>query len=56
VELLQAFHECFGGDSAEVNFVDFEVAHRGEDTVRRTIIRRDSRVVKASEETTIRRE
>jgi hypothetical protein len=56
VELLQSFHQCFGGDTSEVNFVDFEVAHRNEDTVRRTIVRRDSKVMKASDETPIRRE
>ena len=56
VELLQAFQHCFGGKIDEVNFVDFEVAHRNEDTVRRTIVRRDGVVVKASKETTIRRE
>jgi hypothetical protein len=56
VELLRAFHECFGGADSELNFVDFEVAHRDEDTVRRTIVRRGEKIVKESKETAIRRE
>jgi hypothetical protein len=56
VELLRAFHECFGGRDEEINSVDFEVAHREEDTVRRTIVRRGDVVVKESGETAIRRE
>jgi hypothetical protein len=56
VELLHAFHRCFGGSDDEINFVDFEVAHRDEDTVRRTIVRRGGEIAKESEETAIRRE
>ena len=55
VELLQAFHECFGGQPEEVNFVDFAVEHRGADTVRTTTVRRGEQVQKASEATAIRR-
>lgn len=55
VQLLKAFHDCFGGRDEEVNFVDFEVEHRGVDTVRRTRVRRDGHVVKESELTPIRR-
>ena len=55
VQLLKAFHDCFGGRDEEVNFVDFEVEHRGVDTVRRTRVRRDGQIVKESELTPIRR-
>lgn len=40
VQLLKAFHDCFGGRDDEVNYVDFEVEHRDSDTVRRSRIRR----------------
>ena len=56
VELLSAFHRCFGGDDDEVNYVDFVVAHRNADTVRKTIVRRAGRVVRESTDTPIRRE
>jgi hypothetical protein len=55
VELLEAFHRCFGGRDDEVNFVDFEVAHQGIETVRKTIVRRAGEVVKQSDDTPIRR-
>lgn len=55
VELLHAFQRCFGGHDDEVNFVDFEVAYLGVETVRKTIIRRAGNVVKESEATPIRR-
>lgn len=55
VELLKAFHQCFGGRDDEVNYVDFEVAHQGAETVRRTIVRRAGIVVRASSDTPIRR-
>jgi hypothetical protein len=55
VQLLKAFHECFGGNPEEINHVDFEVEYRGADTVRRTIIRRNGEVVKESNLTPIRR-
>ena len=55
VELLDAFHRCFGGRDDEVNFVDFEVAHQGVETVRKTIVRRAGAVVKRSDDTPIRR-
>lgn len=55
VELLDAFHRCFGGRDDEVNFVDFEVAHQGVETVRKTIVRRAGEVVKWSDDTPIRR-
>lgn len=40
VELLAAFHQCFQGDDAEVNHVDFEMLQSGSDLMRRTTIRR----------------
>src|SRR5690606_20576789 len=40
VHILRAFHECFGGDDDEVNFVDFDVQYVGTDVVRTTKIRR----------------
>jgi hypothetical protein len=38
VQILRAFHECFGGRPAEINQVTFEVEHRGAETVRTTRI------------------
>jgi hypothetical protein len=55
VELLSAFHAAFGGRDAEVSSVDFELEYRGDETLRRTIIRRNNRVEQASELTPIRR-
>lgn len=48
IQLLRAFHECFGGRDEELNFVDFEVEHRGTDTVRKTRITRGDQIVKES--------
>jgi len=55
VELLVAFNSAFGGHPQEVNFVDFELAQRGEIRRRRTIIRCDGIQQRASRMTTIRR-
>lgn len=55
VSLLKAFHECFSGRDEEINFVDFEVEHRGVDTVRKTRIRRNGQIAHESEFTAIRR-
>lgn len=55
VELLQAFHNCFGGFDDEVNYVDFEVEYRGSDVVRKTRVRRAGAIVRESTLTTIRR-
>jgi hypothetical protein len=55
VQILQAFHDCFGGRDEEVNFVDFDVENRGADTTRRTRIRRGGSVVRESKPTAIRR-
>ncbi len=55
VQLLHAFHDCFRGRNEEVNYVDFEVEHRGADLVRRTRIRRNGAVVRDSNLTPIQR-
>lgn len=55
VQLLKAFHKCFRGKPEEVNYVDFEVEHRGAETMRKTRIRRAGRVVQESKLTAIQR-
>ena len=55
VELLAAFHNCFGACNNETSFIDFEVSHVGAETVRKTIIRRAGSVVQQSKETAIKR-
>lgn len=55
VQLLQAFHDCFKGKESEINYVDFEVAYRGTDTVRTTRVVRDGGEQRKSEPTAIRR-
>ena len=55
VQLLKAFHECFRGKDEEVNYVDFEVEHRGAETMRKTRIRRAGAVVQESKLTAIQR-
>ena len=55
VHLLKAFHDCFGGRPEEVNYVDFEVEHRGADLLRKTTIRRGGTIVKESKLTAIKR-
>lgn len=55
VEILAAFHSCFGGTDADLNHVDFEVEHRGVETVRTTQVFRDDKIQKKSEATPIRR-
>lgn len=55
VEILEAFHRCFRGAQEEVNYVDFEVAYRGADIVRKTTVRRDRRIVQQSKDTPIQR-
>jgi hypothetical protein len=55
VQLLKAFHECFGGAPNEVNFVDFEVEHQGAETMRLTRVLRAGEVIKESKLTSIKR-
>lgn len=55
VQIMQAFNDCFGCVEAEINYVSFEVEHRGPDTVRTTRITRDRATQRESEPTAIRR-
>lgn len=55
VQLLKAFHTCFGGRDEEVDYVDFEIEHRGSETLRKTFVRRAGSIVRESESTAIRR-
>lgn len=55
VELLSAFHQCFKGQDAELNHVDFEVLQAGSELMRRTTIRRAGVIQKVSDMTAIRR-
>jgi hypothetical protein len=48
VQILNAFHQCFGGRDNELNFVDIEVANRGAEVVRTTRIHRGGSEVHAS--------
>ena len=55
VQIMQAFNDCFGCVEAEINYVSFDVEHRGPDTVRTTRIRRDGAIQRESKPTAIRR-
>ncbi len=55
VELLAAFHACFGGHDDELNFVDFDVAQLGNEMLRKTTVRRAGTVQQTSDMTAIRR-
>jgi hypothetical protein len=55
VEFLHALHACFLGRDDELNYVDFEVAYSGSNTVRKTVVRRAGRVQKESRPTAIQR-
>lgn len=55
VELLSAFHACFGGQENEVNAVDFDVENRGADMLRTTRVSRGGVVIQESGATAIRR-
>ena len=55
VEFLSSMHDCFGGKTAELNFVDFEVEHQGAETVRTTKVARNGIDQQVSEATAIRR-
>lgn len=54
VQFLKALHRYFKGRDDEVNYVDFEVEHRGADTLRKTRVRRGE-FVRESAATAIRR-
>jgi hypothetical protein len=55
VELLKAFHECFGGLDEELHSVDFEIQRNGAELLRKTTVRRNGAVQQESEMTPIRR-
>ncbi|MCY4172819.1 MAG: hypothetical protein OXF25_01835 [Cyanobacteria bacterium MAG CAR3_bin_5] len=55
VRIMQAFNDCFRCKLEEINYVSFDVAHRGADTVRTTRIVRDGAVQKESRPTAIKR-
>jgi len=55
VELIAAFQACFGGRDEELHYVDFEVAKRGRELLRKTTVRRGGLVQQESEMTAIRR-
>jgi hypothetical protein len=55
VQLLQAFHACFGGHDDELNYVEFEVSHVGAETVRQTTIIRHGTIQRQSGMTPIQR-
>ena len=55
VELLSAFHRCFRGHGAEVNYVDFRVETRNADILRATTVARGGQEALATRMTAIRR-
>lgn len=55
VQILNAFHQCFGGRDEELSYVDFEVANRGADVVRTTRIHRGGTLTRESMATAIQR-
>jgi hypothetical protein len=55
VQILKAFHDCFGGRTDELNFVNFEVANRGAEIVRTTRVHRGGAEMRASTPTPIQR-
>ncbi len=56
VQLLNAFHQCFGSTAQDLNYVTFEVQNRGAETLRTTRIEREGHVVRQSNPTAIQRE
>lgn len=55
IEIMKAFHDCFGCLPEETHSVDFEVAHREADTVRTTRVERGGVMQRKSDPTPIRR-
>jgi len=55
VQILKAFHDCFGGNPEEINYVTFEVQNRGADTLRTTRITRAGVIERESTPTPIQR-
>jgi hypothetical protein len=54
IELLAAFHACFGGRDDEINHVSFEITSLGDETMRRTTIERCGVVQHSSDMTAVR--
>ena len=55
LELLNAFHQCFGGMPEEVSYVDFEVHYAGSDIIRTTRVTRNGEIQRESDPTSIKR-
>lgn len=55
VRIIQALSDCFQCSAEEINYVRFEVAHRGNDMVRTTRITRNGEIQRESSSTAIRR-
>lgn len=55
MQVLKAFNDCFRCVPEEINYVNFEVRHRGADTVRTTRVVRAGTVQRESDETPIQR-
>jgi hypothetical protein len=55
VQILKAFHDCFGGKQEELNYVTFDVQNRGADMLRTTRITRAGVVERESTPTPIQR-
>ena len=55
VQILNAFSNCFGGRPEEINYVNFEVQHRGAETVRTTRVTRAGVVERESNASAIQR-
>jgi hypothetical protein len=55
VHILKAFSDCYGSRPEEMNYVTFEVQHRGAETLRTTRIKRSGTIVSESKPTPIQR-
>jgi hypothetical protein len=55
VGILKAFGDCFKAEAEEIHSVEFEVEHRGSETVRTTRVCRNGTLLHASEPTPIMR-
>jgi hypothetical protein len=55
VQILKAFNDCFGSRPGEINYVTFEVQHRGAETVRTTRVHRAGVTERESSATAIQR-
>ena len=53
--MLSAFHACFQGGDAEVNYVDFRVETRNADVLRTTTVKRGGQQILDTRLTAIRR-